>query len=93
MANVRRIAINTGGGDAPGLNAVIEAATHAAHARGWELIGIQHTAPGQAYYIFKRELADGAEPDLSVVRNGIVREQPGGGEQPGSGAGPQVTAL
>ena len=62
-------------------------------ADGWELTGIQHTAPGQGYYIFKRPLADGAEPDLSVVRNGIVREQPGGGAQPGSGAGPQVTAL
>ena len=36
-----RIAINTGGGDAPGLNAVIEAAAHAAHVRGWELIGIR----------------------------------------------------
>jgi hypothetical protein len=62
-------------------------------ADGWELAGIQHTAPGQSYYVFKRPLADGAEPDLSVVRNGIVREQPGAGQQPGSGAGPQVTAL
>jgi hypothetical protein len=62
-------------------------------ADGWELVGIQHTAPNQGYYIFKRALADGAEPDVSVVRNGIVREQPGGGEQPTSGAGPQVTAL
>ena len=70
-------------------------------AAGWELTGIQHTAPGQAYYSFKRGpdsmrnqaagLADGAEPDLSVVRNGIVREQPGG--QAASGAGPQAAAL
>jgi 6-phosphofructokinase 1 len=42
----RRVAINTGGGDAPGLNAVIEAATHAAHARGWELIGIRESYDG-----------------------------------------------
>jgi ATP-dependent phosphofructokinase / diphosphate-dependent phosphofructokinase len=42
----RRIAINTGGGDAPGLNAVIEAATHAAHARGWELVGIREGYDG-----------------------------------------------
>src|ERR687884_1472711 len=61
-------------------------------ADGWELVGIQHTAPGQAYYVFKRPLEEGAEPDLSVVRNGIVREQPGAGGQQGSGAGPQVTA-
>ncbi|HEX2081706.1 MAG TPA: ATP-dependent 6-phosphofructokinase [Longimicrobium sp.] len=39
--NIRRIAINTGGGDAPGLNAVIRAATLAALDRGWEVFGIR----------------------------------------------------
>ncbi len=38
---VRRIAINTGGGDAPGLNAVIRAATLTAHSLGWEAFGIR----------------------------------------------------
>jgi ATP-dependent phosphofructokinase / diphosphate-dependent phosphofructokinase len=38
---VRRIAINTGGGDAPGLNAVIRAATLSALNEGWEVIGIR----------------------------------------------------
>lgn len=38
---IRRIAINTGGGDAPGLNAVIRAATLAALNRGWEIVGIR----------------------------------------------------
>ena len=37
---IRRIAINTGGGDAPGLNAVIRAATLSALNRGWEVVGI-----------------------------------------------------
>jgi 6-phosphofructokinase 1 len=37
---VRRIAINTGGGDAPGLNAVIRAVTIAALRQGWEVFGI-----------------------------------------------------
>jgi 6-phosphofructokinase 1 len=37
----KRIAITTGGGDAPGLNAVIRAVTLAAHRRGWECIGIR----------------------------------------------------
>ncbi|HEX6747525.1 MAG TPA: ATP-dependent 6-phosphofructokinase [Longimicrobium sp.] len=45
MANegrgIRRIAINTGGGDAPGLNAVIRAATLAALHEGWEVLGIR----------------------------------------------------
>jgi len=36
-----RIAINTGGGDAPGLNAVIHAVVLSAHHRGWEVLGIQ----------------------------------------------------
>jgi len=39
---IRKIAINTGGGDAPGLNAVIRAATLAAVERGWEVVGIRH---------------------------------------------------
>jgi hypothetical protein len=37
-------------------------------ADGWELSGIQHTMPGRSYFVFKRPLASGAEPDLSVVR-------------------------
>lgn len=39
--SIKRIAINTGGGDAPGLNAVIRAATLAALNRGWEVVGIR----------------------------------------------------
>ena len=38
--DIRRIAINTGGGDAPGLNAVIRAAVVSACNRGWECYGI-----------------------------------------------------
>src|SRR5262245_32393317 len=38
---IKRIAISTGGGDAPGLNAVIHAAVHAATALGWEVFGIR----------------------------------------------------
>ncbi|WP_235953578.1 6-phosphofructokinase [Noviherbaspirillum galbum] len=38
---MKRIAINTGGGDAPGLNAVIRAVVSAATNRGWECIGIR----------------------------------------------------
>lgn len=40
-ARIRRIAICTGGGDAPGLNAVIRATTLAALNRGWECYGIR----------------------------------------------------
>ncbi|MGF1669871.1 MAG: 6-phosphofructokinase [Balneolaceae bacterium] len=37
-----KIAINTGGGDAPGLNAAIRAATLSAIKRGWEVYGIKN---------------------------------------------------
>jgi len=43
---VRRIAINTGGGDAPGLNAVIRAVALSALNRGWEVFGIRHGYEG-----------------------------------------------
>jgi phosphofructokinase-like protein len=38
---IRRIAINTGGGDAPGLNAVIRAVVLCATNLGWEVYGIR----------------------------------------------------
>lgn len=37
-----KIAINTGGGDAPGLNAVIRSIVLAAHQKGWEIYGIKY---------------------------------------------------
>lgn len=37
---IRKIGIVTGGGDCPGLNAVIRAVTKAATRRGWETVGI-----------------------------------------------------
>ena len=36
---MKKIVISTGGGDAPGLNAVIYAVTKSAHYRGWEVYG------------------------------------------------------
>ena len=41
MSSISRVAISTGGGDAPGLNAVIRSATLAAENRGWEVVGIR----------------------------------------------------
>ncbi len=41
QGKIRRVAISTGGGDAPGLNAVIRAATLAAINRSWEVVGIR----------------------------------------------------
>jgi len=38
---IRKIAVNTGGGDAPGLNAVLRAITLSAVRLGWEVVGIR----------------------------------------------------
>ncbi len=38
---IRKIALSTGGGDAPGLNAVIRAVVLAATQRGWECVGVR----------------------------------------------------
>jgi 6-phosphofructokinase 1 len=38
---IRRIGVSTGGGDAPGLNAVIRAVALCAHSLGWEAFGIR----------------------------------------------------
>ncbi len=58
---IKRIAVNTGGGDAPGLNAVIRAIVHAATKRGWEVLGIRDGFDG----IIKPE----AYPD----HNGVIQ--------------------
>ena len=47
MNDIKRIAINTGGGDAPGLNAVIHAVVHAAHTHDWEIHGIRDGFDGK----------------------------------------------
>lgn len=57
-------------------------------ADGWELAGVQHMQPGRSYLVFKGPLADGTEPDLSVVR----RERPAPPEGD-AGDGPQVVTI
>jgi 6-phosphofructokinase 1 len=46
MSDIRKIAVNTGGGDAPGLNAVIRAVTISALRLGWEVHGIREGYTG-----------------------------------------------
>jgi 6-phosphofructokinase 1 len=46
MSKGMKIAINTGGGDAPGLNAVIEAVVMSAYNRNWEVYGIKNGYAG-----------------------------------------------
>jgi ATP-dependent phosphofructokinase / diphosphate-dependent phosphofructokinase len=68
MSNIRKIAINTGGGDAPGLNAVIRAATLAAIHHGWEVWGVRQGYRG----LIEPSLDDLIRLDGKSVR-GILR--------------------
>lgn len=63
---IHKIAICTGGGDAPGLNAVIRAATLAALQRGWEIYGIRDGYNGLLLY---EEYLDGGL--LRLTRDGV----------------------
>ena len=68
MIGIKRIAINTGGGDAPGLNAVIHAAVYAACNRGWEIFGVREGYEG---LLEPQNYPDGGLMKLTrpVVRN------------------------
>ena len=63
----KRIAITTGGGDAPGLNAVIRAVTLAALERDWECVGIRNGYDG---ILHPEEFPEGGTVELTrdVVR-------------------------
>ena len=50
---MKKIVISTGGGDAPGLNAVIYAVVKSAHSRGWEVYG---SRSGYRGLLFPEEL-------------------------------------
>ncbi len=64
----RRVAINTGGGDAPGLNAVIHGAVCAARRLGWQIFGIRDGYDG---FLEPQNYPDGG---LIELRRSTVRE-------------------
>ncbi len=64
--DITRIAINTGGGDAPGLNAVIRAAVVSALNRGWECFGIRDGYDG---LLSPREYPEGGV--VRLTREGV----------------------
>jgi 6-phosphofructokinase 1 len=65
---IQRVSINTGGGDAPGLNAVIYSAVHAAARLGWKVYGIREGYDG---ILFPEQYPDGGwvELDVPSVKN------------------------
>jgi 6-phosphofructokinase 1 len=62
---IKRIAVNTGGGDAPGLNAVIQSVAIAAANRGWACFGIREGFNG---ILFPERYADGGVMRLTRDR-------------------------
>src|SRR5271157_6604686 len=65
---VKRVAINTGGGDAPGLNAVIHGAVYAARRLGWQIFGIRDGYDG---FLEPQNYPDGG---LIELHRSTVRE-------------------
>jgi 6-phosphofructokinase len=62
---IRRIAISTGGGDAPGLNAVIRAVVLAGQNHGWEVVGIRDGYNG---VLLPEQFPDGGLVALTAER-------------------------
>ncbi|MEW6216827.1 MAG: 6-phosphofructokinase, partial [Candidatus Bipolaricaulota bacterium] len=46
---MKRIAVLTSGGDAPGMNAAIRAVVRTAIGQGWEVLGVRRGYAGLAY--------------------------------------------
>lgn len=61
---MKRIAILTSGGDAPGMNAAVRASTRAALAQGWEIYGVRNGYAGL--------IADNMEPLRARDVGGII---------------------
>lgn len=59
---IKRISVNTGGGDAPGLNAVIYSVVHAASRLGWQVLGIREGYDGM---LFPERYPDGGVIELT----------------------------
>ena len=64
-----RIGVLTGGGDCPGLNAVIRAITRRSLDRGDEVVGIQH---GWRGLVDGQTVPRGRMPEMSLRPSGTV---------------------
>ena len=73
---IRRIGIMTGGGDCPGLNAVIRAVVLKAHGLGWEVMGIEDATEGLVDLAYKaprgNRLLRPADVDDILTRGGTI---------------------
>ena len=70
-APIKRIAVSTGGGDAPGLNAVIRAVVLAGRNQGWDVVGIRDGFNGLMFPELYPD-GDGVIPLTRETVRGIV---------------------
>ena len=75
---MKRMAILTSGGDAPGMNAAVRAATRAALAHGWQVFGVRNGYAGL--------MADTVQPLAARDVGGIIQH---GGTVLGSARSPE----
>ena len=79
MASIKRIAILTGGGDCPGLNAVIRAVTKSAISRGLEVVGISEGFGGLVnglFSVLKESDVSGILPRGGTILGTSNRDDP-----------------
>ena len=74
MPSLRRIGILTGGGDAPGLNAVIRAVVKTAHNSGVEVLGLEDSFDGLIYPEKSRLLTPRDKPCGWTVEPAVRRD-------------------
>lgn len=68
----KRIGILTSGGDCPGLNATIRAATHAALEKGWDVVGILNSTEGMMDRPVRCIPLDRERVDLTFRQGGTI---------------------
>ena len=78
MSGVKKIAVLTSGGDAPGMNAAVRAVTRGALAEGWEVFGVRNGFAGL--------VSDLMEPLSARDVGGIIQH---GGTMLGSARSPE----
>jgi 6-phosphofructokinase len=54
MSGLKKIAVLTSGGDAPGMNAAVRAVTRGALAKGWEVFGVRNGFAGLVSGVLER---------------------------------------
>jgi ATP-dependent phosphofructokinase / diphosphate-dependent phosphofructokinase len=93
MPNIKKIAVSTGGGDAPGLNAVIRAVTLSALKLGWEVVGIKRGYDGLLDVTQVKKLGEEEVRDITPLGGTILGTTNKGNpfEYPVKGADGKVT--